>query len=209
MKFTVISDTHGHHPKLSLLSGDVLIHAGDISKRGREDEIFNFLNWFSKQDFKYRIFTPGNHDFLFEEEPQKIKDLLPDEVIYLNDNSTCIEGIRIWGSPVTPRFNDWAFNRDPGDEIMKHWNLIPNDTDILITHGPAYSILDTTVCGYNVGCKDLLKRIQEVKPSYHICGHIHEAYGKAYSGKTCFINGSVLNEGYIVKNEPVRFELKR
>lgn len=206
MEFTVISDTHGYHHNLNLSSGDILIHAGDISKRGREDEVKDFLHWFASQDFKHKIFIPGNHDFLFEEEPHKLRDLMPQNVIYLNDSSVVIDNITIWGSPVIPRFYDWAFNRSPGEEIMKHWSLIPQQTDILITHGPSYGFLDTTVYGNNVGCKDLLKKIQEVKPRFHICGHIHEAYGNTSNDETEFINASVLNEAYVMKNPAFKFD---
>lgn len=208
MKFITIADTHSQHKKLDLPTGDVIIHAGDISSRGNENEVIDFLNWFTNIDFKHKIFIAGNHDFYFERTPQEeIKKIIPDNIIYLNDSGTTIDNIKIWGSPVSPWFFDWAFNRQRGEEIKKHWDLIPSDTKILITHGPVFGKLDLTLDGQRVGCKDLLEKVQEINPTFHICGHIHEAYGQITDSKTNFINASVLNENYILKNSPIIFDL--
>lgn len=209
MKFVAISDTHGQHKKLVLPEGDAIIHAGDISTRGRTEEIIEFLDWFKNLPYKYKIFISGNHDFYFERTPSaEIEKLIPPNVIYLNDSGINIEGINIWGSPITPTFFNWAFNRDRGKEISAHWDLIPSNTDILITHGPVYNILDEVTRGGNVGCEDLLKKINAVKPKVHIFGHIHEAYGQKIVEHTHFINASVLDEDYVLQNSAVSFELK-
>ncbi|MCD6066841.1 MAG: metallophosphoesterase [Bacteroidetes bacterium] len=210
MKFVAISDTHGLHESLVLPKGDVLLHAGDISSRGTKAETEKFLDWFSSLNFKYKIFIAGNHDFFFEEaKEEEIKAIIPDNVIYLNDWGVEIEGIRIWGSPITPWFYDWAFNRDRGAEITKHWDLIPSDTNILITHGPVANILDKTVRNQHAGCEDLKRKIEEINPAFHICGHIHEAYGQVTSGKTTYINASVLDVNYRLKNAPVCFDFEQ
>jgi Icc-related predicted phosphoesterase len=208
MKFVAISDSHTKHHRLLLPSADAIIHAGDISSRGFEGEIIDFLDWFRKLDYKYKIFIAGNHDFYFEKQDErKIKQLIPSNVIYLNDSGIQIEGIKIWGSPIQPWFYNWAFNRYRGADIKKHWDLIPTDTDILITHGPVEGILDKTINGDVVGCKDLLEKVQEIKPKFHICGHIHEGYGIMQKDETTFINASVLDENYRLKNEPIVFDL--
>ena len=208
MKFVTISDTHGQHNNLKLPQADVIIHAGDITKSGNKEETVEFLTWFAELPFTYKIFIAGNHDFFFEESSEaEIKNLIPLNVIYLCNSSVIINGIKIWGSPITPYFFNWAFNRHRGDDISRYWDLIPNDTNILITHGPAFSILDKTARKLDVGCEDLLNRIQEVKPKYHICGHIHEAYGQSKKEATYYINASVLDEHYSIKNNPVEFEL--
>ncbi len=208
MKFIAISDTHGKHSNMVLPTGDVLIHAGDISGRGNEAEVIDFIHWFSKQSFEHKILIAGNHDFYFEREPaQHIKKIIPKDIIYLNDSSTTINNTKIWGSPITPWFYNWAFNRHRGTEIKKHWDTIPTDTDILITHGPVYGILDATTRGDQAGCEDLLNRVTTIKPKVHICGHIHEAYGVIKKNETTFINASVLNEKYELVNEPIIFEL--
>lgn len=207
MKILALADTHSQHHKLKLPPADMILHAGDISKRGEEHEIVAFLNWFKNLDYRYKIFIAGNHDFYFEQTPfEKIKEIVPENVIYLCDSGVTIEGIHIWGSPVTPTFFDWAFNRDRGEAISRHWDLIPQGTDILMTHGPAAGTLDKTVRGEAVGCADLLKKVQELKPKYYIGGHIHEAYGKLQSQGTTYFNASVLDERYRLKNEPWLFE---
>jgi Icc-related predicted phosphoesterase len=120
---------------------------------------------------------------------------------------TLIEGLNIWGSPVQPWFYDWAFNRKRGSEIKKHWDMIPNNTDILITHGPAYGVLDKTIRGEPVGCEELRKRISVINPRISICGHIHEAYGQEFIAQTKFINASVLDVHYQLVNAPILFEI--
>lgn len=208
MKFVTISDTHGQHQRLTLPPGDVLIHAGDLSRKGDPDEVEDFLLWFAAQNFKHKIFIAGNHDFYFEEAADEaIQQLIPTGITYLNDSFTITNGFKIWGSPITPWFYDWAFNRHRGDEIKKHWNLIPADTDILVTHGPVFHTLDKNLGGQHVGCEDLLHTVQAIKPKLHICGHIHEAYGSTEQSGTTFINASVLNARYELTNRPVVFEL--
>lgn len=209
MKIVAISDTHGQHEALQLPKGDLLIHAGDLSKRGTEQQVRLFLDWFAAQDFRHKIFIAGNHDFFFERESgRRIAELIPPGVIYLNDSMAEVEGLRIWGSPVQPWFYDWAFNRRRGEEIRKHWDLIPENTDVLITHGPAAGIHDLTIHGEHVGCVDLLARIEALQPRLFICGHIHEAHGILPGNPTTFINASVLDEQYILRHPPVEIELK-
>lgn len=186
----------------------MIIHAGDISSKGTQAQVEDFLGWFSNLNFKYKVFIAGNHDFFFERALDfEVDQLIPDNVIYLNDSGIEIENIKIWGSPIQPWFYDWAFNRQRGEDIKKHWDLIPDDTDILITHGPPMDILDETVYGSNVGCIDLLDKIMLVKPKIHVFGHIHEAYGIKEVNGTQFINASVLDHKYNQTNDPITLHL--
>lgn len=98
---------------------------------------------------------------------------------------------------------NWAFNRDRGEEIKKHWDLIPNDTDVLITHGPPFGILDETVYSKRTGCEELLLRVYHVQPKHHIFGHIHEDYGVLAKRETTFVNASVLDDRYELINDAV------
>lgn len=209
MKILFISDTHGQHRKLkNLPEADMLIHAGDISKRGEDYEVEDFIKWFSVQNFQYKIFIAGNHDFYFENETiTRIQKMLPANSYYLCDTGITIEGINFWGSPITPTFFNWAFNRDRGKEIAKYWSKIPKNTDILITHGPPFGILDQTKAELNVGCEDLLKKVKLIKPKYHLFGHIHEAYGGYQNAHTTFYNGSTLDENYTMTNKPIIIEI--
>lgn len=204
MKLVLLSDSHGQHRSIVMPPGDIVLHAGDLTGRGRKEEVLDFLQWYSSLSYTYKVFIAGNHDFYFEERStREIADVIPPNIIYLNDSGVTIEGLNIWGSPIQPWFFDWAFNRQRGADIRKHWDLIPGDTDVLITHGPPMGILDRNVQGEPCGCEDLLLKVKEVKPKLHLFGHIHEAAGKQTHHGTTFVNGSVLDARYEMKNEPV------
>jgi Icc-related predicted phosphoesterase len=212
-KITFISDTHNKHKHLTskgmgniLGSGDILVHAGDSTSMGQKHEINEFLKWFSNTDFEHKIFIAGNHDFGFEKETdidQQFKDL---GVTYLFDNDITIDGIKFYGSPWQPEFYNWAFNLPRGEELSAKWEKIPDDVDILITHGPAYGILDYAPIGGHVGCEELYRKIVEVKPKIHVCGHIHDSYGQKTMGGIEFLNASTLNDRYEYAHKPIVVE---
>lgn len=210
MKILFLSDTHSQHRKLkNLPQADMVIHGGDVSRSGKDHEVEDFINWFSRLDYQYKIFIAGNHDFYFENETiNRIQKMLPPNAHYLCDSGVVIEGINFWGSPVTPTFFNWAFNRDRGKEITKHWDKIPQNTDVLITHGPPLGILDQNDTRQNVGCENLLSKLQSIKPQYHLFGHIHEAYGTHQTAQTTFVNGCILDESYLIANKPVLMNIQ-
>ncbi|WP_299668537.1 metallophosphatase domain-containing protein [uncultured Polaribacter sp.] len=207
MKIILISDTHGNH-HFRAPSGDVLIHAGDVSARGTKREIDSFIKWFQSQPHKHKIFIAGNHDFYLEEVAKNKMQIEIPNLIYLNDSGCEIDGIKFWGSPIQPTFFNWAFNRNRGEEIKKHWDLIPKDTDVLITHGPPHKILDLTKSGEYAGCKELKKKVLEIKPKLHVFGHIHEAYGKITQNETIFVNASLLDDRYKSVNTPIEVHIE-
>lgn len=219
MKITLISDTHSKHKQITqdLPGGDVLIHSGDISSMGYEHEIREFCKWFnSLNNYTHKIFIAGNHDWGFQDNPTKVKEILElypnitylqDDFVYVGEDSQDL--IKIYGSPWQPRFHNWAFNADKGEDIKQYWDKIPNDTDILITHGPAFGYLDTVIDqGIPLGCEDLTNTISEIKPKIHVCGHIHSGYGYKIStdGNVHFFNAAVLNEQYIYTQKPITFD---
>ncbi len=210
MTIACLSDTHSlHHRIPSIPDADILIHAGDISKYGDESQVVDFLHWFSALPHKHKIFIAGNHDFFFENKREDyIRTVIPDNVIYLNDSGCEINGIRIWGSPISPEFMNWAFNRKRGTEIQQHWNKIPENTDILITHGPPAGILDTTTNFQKTGCEDLLNTVLKIRPAFHIFGHIHEAHGIITQASTTFVNAAILDEKYRIKNKPILIDVQ-
>ena len=196
MNITFISDTHGLHDRLNLNAGTVLVHAGDITEYGTEEEGIEFLEWFSRQPFTYKILIGGNHDLFLETLTlRKIKKLVPEGIIYLQNNGTEIEGIKFWGSPVTPYFLGMAFNARAGMEIRKVWSKIPLDTDILITHGPPKGILDG-----GLGCDDLLQQIERVQPKVHCFGHVHGQSGSRLVNGTTYINAAAVNTPDQIRN---------
>ncbi len=207
MKIIAISDSHSQHENIIIPPCDILLHGGDFTyfSKGGDQEIINFFNWFYQQPAKHKIFIAGNHEVLFESKESFFKDLLPPGVIYLNDSMVEIEGLKIWGSPITPYFHNWAYNRQRGVNIKKHWDLIPENIDILLTHGPAYKIIDE-VGHENVGCKDLLDTLNRVKPKLFCFGHIHRHQYKLYNNIHCY-NCAMVDSNYTVKYKPFEINL--
>jgi Icc-related predicted phosphoesterase len=218
MKITFISDTHNKHNQITkdLPGGDLLIHAGDISSMGYKHEIQQFCKWFNGLDnYTNKIFIAGNHDWGFQDHPSQTKEIIDfyKNITYLQDQIDMIgenteDMIKVWGSPWQPEFYNWAFNLPRnGTELEGKWGLIPNDTDILITHGPAWGYVDKIFGSQTpLGCELLTTKIKEIKPKIHVCGHIHSAYGYVFDGDTHFINASVLNESYFYDNKPLSVE---
>ena len=212
-KLIFISDTHNKHRKFEIPEGDFIIHCGDVSGRGYTDEIEVFLDWFADLPHKYKIMIPGNHDFLFEKDFTKAKNMVDSRgIICLIDEFIEIGGIKFWGSPISPWFYNWAFNRYRGSEIEQHWNKIPDEVDVLITHGPpAYmeNGLSMVLEGEDVGCEDLYKAIKRINPKINAFGHIHEGYGTYQDDKTLYINCSLLDRNYVPRNKPVEVRYSR
>ncbi|WP_130537207.1 metallophosphoesterase family protein [Thiomicrorhabdus indica] len=198
-----LSDTHGnyHHPKFNepekLANSDVIIHSGDFTaKSDNWEEIHDFLNWFSNLPVKHKILVPGNHDRAFEvfEEKNTGRHQIPDNVHLLVDESITLEGYRFYGSPYTPEFCNWAFQLYGAEDSIEKWRKVPDNIDVLITHGPAYGILDTiqNAAGkVSVGCPYLLARIEKLHQlQVHLFGHIHEANGMTTLEKVLYSNAA-------------------
>lgn len=214
MRITFISDTHTKHRELDLPGGDLLIHAGDFMNSGYVAiEIDEFCSWFESQDYSDCLFIAGNHDRLFEIDPDQSAEIVNQYSIdYMQDNEVIYGGfssetVKVYGSPWQPEFYNWAFNLPRcGKELEKVWNDIPEDTDILVTHGPPQDHLDVSGPPWNtphLGCELLRMRVDEIKPKIHVFGHIHGSYGYKFYDGTHFINASVLNESYDAVNKPI------
>ena len=213
MKITLISDTHTKHWQLKLPGGDVLIHAGDFMNSGYTYyEIEDFLNWLAIQKYTTKIFIAGNHDRIFEDDPGHISEIMQKypNITYLQDNSIQVgedwdNPFTIWGSPWQPEFYNWAFNLPRnGEKLEQKWSKIPENTDILVTHGPPQEILDMSGPPYNqplLGCELLKSRVDIIKPKIHVFGHIHGSYGYKYFNGTHFFNAAVLGENYQIQTE--------
>lgn len=216
LQLTLISDTHTKHKQITddIIGGDMIIHAGDISSIGNIEEIRNFLKWYDSLQYSHKIFIAGNHDYGFEthirdDSVMKLLDEFPN-ITYLMDSGIEIEGMKIYGSPWQPRFFDWAFNVDRNsEELNSKWEMIPDDIDILITHGPASGFVDRVKFRHeHLGCELLVKHIKDrVKPILHVCGHIHTGRGVIESDGTVFVNASVLNERYNYEYKPINLTI--
>jgi 3',5'-cyclic AMP phosphodiesterase CpdA len=188
LTLVAMADTHTFHEELSVPDGDVLIHAGDMCRIGSLEELEAARDFLAALPHRYKIVVAGNHDRAFESQPGRARDLFRD-FIYLQDQVCIIESVKFYGSPWTPEFHHWAFTLPRGAPLAEKWSLIPDDTDILITHGPPRGIGDHagSVTGRE-GCAELLQRVQEIVPTLHIFGHIHQGRGRWHIKGTTFVN---------------------
>lgn len=235
MRLVFISDTHLidaiRNTPLHVPDGDVLVHCGDATMRGGRNEMDAFAERFMDYPHKHKVFVPGNHDWdcqrVYEEMPHAILRLEWAHVLI--DRAVIIDGVKIWGSPWQPEFCNWAFNLPRGPALRAKWDLIPTDTDVLVTHGPPMGVQDRVWCyrptkldvatgkivkpgrrtREHVGCADLLEAVKRVNPKLHAFGHIHSDYGvRSMTGlRTTFINCALADERYQLSNKPVVFDL--
>lgn len=210
MKLVLISDTHDHDLRdLDIPDADVLIHSGDATGMGTVQSLSRFNHQLGCLPHKHKVIIPGNHDWLYEKDWPLAQTIITNATL-LRNSGTIIDGIKFWGSPVTPTFCDWAFNFDRGKDIKRFWDIIPAETNVLITHGPPMYILDQLPDGKHVGCEELYKKVQGLlNLKLHVFGHIHCGYGEYYSKTlgTHFVNASTCNEAYWPVNKPIVFEI--
>lgn len=239
MRFVCLSDTHTMGRKVGVPDGDVLLHAGDLTLRGTESETLAALEWLESLPHKHKVLVAGNHDFFFDNDaPAIFRDwrvrpfnFTPGDMqkrkeatlarypglTYLEDESTTIDGLKIYGSPWQPWFWDWAFNfpeRDDGNAARALWRHIPDDTDILLTHTPPLGILDRNLFdgrdNHRIGDQALAERLQDLPGlRAHVFGHFHGGYGQETRGGTLFVNACICTEEYRPTNAPIVFDLNR
>lgn len=215
MKIVAISDTHGMLEKVRVPKADVLVHCGDLLNHGTANEFFKEIHKLAElgRGFEHILYCPGNHDFFVEENQNLSKETcLNLNIMLLLDKEVVIDGIKFYGTPWTPIFFDWAFNAS-SEKLITLFSFIPEDTDILITHGPAYGVRDRTVFGENIGSQELLDRIKSLrKLNTHLFGHCHFSYGTAYIGdesrKYTAVNCASCGEDYKLTNFPFEFHIK-
>lgn len=194
MRLVIVSDTHGLHNKLSLPNGDVLIHCGDITAHGTRKEAFNFLDWFSKQRYRHKIFIAGNHDYCLDPDKTSIPvtkeeiSNVSSGITYLNHETVVIDNVKFYGHPYTPYYQNMAFN---SRNLYHEQTKIPSDVDILITHGPPKGILDLSLYLEHLGSESLYHKVKSITPKLHVFGHIHEAYGRESRDQILFVNAAV------------------
>jgi len=196
MKFVAISDTHGCHRQLELPKGDVLLHAGDVCDQGNQEQVVDFLEWIEQLDFAHKIIIRGNHDIDLKTQNSLLDIDMPKGIIQLHYSGIEIEGKLIWGVPFPLHRNN------------KDWKNIPEETQILISHQPPYSILDQPPFSPSVGSRSLLEITKRIEPKVHLFGHIHADYGSKQIGITQFYNASLYKASkQMIVNEPFVFEL--
>ncbi len=187
LRLVAMADTHGRHQRLTVPDGDVLIHAGDLTPRGTLPQLEEVTSWLRSLPHRHKLVVAGNHDFFVEEQPARARALFHG-LTYLEDAEVTVEGVRVWGSPWQPWFHDWAFNLQRGPDLDAKWQLIPEGVHVLVTHGPPATMGDRCWDGRRVGCEDLLRQLNRVKPKVHLFGHIHEDRGEWEYGPTRVVN---------------------
>lgn len=217
VRLAFISDTHLYLGRINIPKCDILVHAGDLTQCGNLSEIAIVGNQFKdiieSGDAEKIVFIGGNHDEMLEKNPYMARDLMKGRnIYYLENQSLELDGIKFYGSPYTPEFFNWSFMYKRGAEAKKIWNKIPEDTDILVTHGMPYGIFDEIIprklkydeFDPHVGCKDLRNRIKVVKPRIYCGGHLHLRGGQVMTEDgTMFINAAICDDSYIPNRRPI------
>lgn len=221
-KICHISDTHDVSRDLNKLvpeNVDILFFTGDLTYHGREWELNKLLEHMKKLSnrIEHVVGTLGNHELGAQGKEKEWKDKFKDYgVILLDHEAIEIEGIKVFGSPWTPWFFDWAYNyTNPTMGIQGEteiagtdmWKDIPENTKVLLTHGPPQGKLDLCRNG-RVGCAELMCRIEQLNNlKYHMFGHIHEGYGTLVENGVTYSNGSIMDGRYRFVNKPNLFDL--
>lgn len=192
LRLVALADTHLRHDRLVVPDGDVLVHAGDALQHGSLDELERAIAYLRTLPHPTKVLVAGNHEVCLERRGPEARARLADAGIhYLEDDTLTIDGITFYGSPWQPKFHFWAFGAARGPELAAKWRKIPEDVDVLVTHGPPYGFGDRIVwrdAVRNVGCADLAARVREVAPPLHLFGHIHQDPGVWESDGTVYAN---------------------
>ena len=214
MKLCLISDTHEQHDQITIPKCDVLLHAGDITGRGALGKLNDFNDWLAdlidEGTVGEAVVIAGNHDLSLEDNPEAAEGILKAPT-YLRNNLAYVgpsadDMICVYGIPHQLDFNDWAFNVDEA-ELERLFNNIPEEVDILLTHGPPKGVLDDNMSGTNCGSWALLNWIKAYQPRLVVCGHIHESHGIALVGNTLVVNAATCDGSYKPTNQPIVLEL--
>ncbi|WP_415921681.1 metallophosphatase domain-containing protein [Tateyamaria sp. SN6-1] len=209
MKIVVISDTHGDHAALGPLSGDVLIHCGDVEHLFRRDPqaLSRMDAWFGQQDFAHILCIGGNHDLTLEAHVGAGTDPFRNAT-FLHDSAAVIDGVTFHGAPWVPQLRDHAFFADD-DALRAAWAAIPAQVDVLITHTPPAGILDVSSRGLALGCPHLARRVMAVRPALHCFGHVHAGAGRRDVRGTTYVNASSVDSGFRIARPPVVIDFPR
>lgn len=188
MRIVAVADTHMYHDELVVPEGDVFVHAGDMCRRGSLDELASTLAFVRALPHRHKIVVAGNHDWAFVDAKERARALCHSAIHYLEDDGVSLDGVSFWGSPWQPTFHDWAFNLPRGAALAEKWELVPERTDVVVTHGPPAGIGDRSSTSGRTGCEDLRARMLTLRPRLHLFGHIHEDGGLFLEEGVAFVN---------------------
>ncbi len=203
MKIICISDQHGLLPAVP--KADVLVIAGDICpvhnhKVGFQRNWLNtkFLSWIDKLPVSKVFMTWGNHDWAGEHDYQSgIKWATPGKLTLLVDEAQTYHGLKFYGTPWQREFCNWAFNLTEA-QLAEKYALIPDDADVVISHGPPYGTGDN-----ELGSPSLTARLDAIQPALAVFGHIHCAAGIYHHGESLYANAAIVDEMYQYAQRPI------
>ena len=216
-KIVIMSDNHSNW-KVNVPDGDIFIHCGDYSYTGSQKSLKKFNDFLGNLPHKHKLYVPGNHELGYEKDYNLYEETITNGT-NINGKVVEINGLKIFGSSVTPTFGRWAFMMDD-EQRKRYWENAPEDVSILVSHGPMWGILDT-VDGLEIepgkpehlGCKYFRKYIERVQPKLVAHGHIHDSYGQMVlktwdsNDDIICVNAALLDEKYKLVNEPVVVEI--
>ena len=205
LRIVLMSDTHEHHREVEIPRGDLLIHAGDITRHSFSSRpILDFNDWLSGLPHRHKIVVPGNHDYGFMK--SSWRQLITNATLLINDGAE-IAGLKIWGSPITT-VDHGHFGGETEQDRMRAFSLIPANLDILITHGPPFGVLDLSPDdGRHQGCSKLREAVRRTEPPLHVFGHVHGGYGVAKIGNTVYVNAALPADGYRPNKSPIVLDI--
>lgn len=188
MRIVAVADTHTFEADLGAIpEGDVFVHAGDLLRGGTLEELAGVAAWLRRLPHRHKVVVAGNHDGCFVDARTAAIAMLGD-AHYLEDAGVTLDGVRFWGSPWQPAYNDWWFNLPRGAPLAEKWAQIPEGIDVLVTHGPPLGFGDQGPVEGRAGCADLLARVRHVRPPVHLFGHIHQDGGAFEDAGVVLVN---------------------
>lgn len=226
--YAIISDLHGVLPEIQN-NVDALLICGDICPLSFDRDYYmcdfwlknDFTQYIKKLNCEKVIIIPGNHDFIFWYAYKKIStnskviqeylfgNELNDKLTLLIDDYIIYDNKKIYGTPWCPELKNWAFY---GFSAMldNKFSLIPEDTNILLTHCPPKNEDSGIVLqkcknqNRDFGCQELTNAISKLNIDYVFCGHIHSGnHNVTYLNNTEIYNVSILDEFYYETYKPL------
>jgi Icc-related predicted phosphoesterase len=203
MRIVCLADTHELHRELIVPPGDLLLHAGDFTFFSqRRSMIDDFNDWLGELPHRHKVVVYGNHEFGFESD-SGLRSRLSNAVVLVNEAAK-IEGVTIWGSPVTP-MNGGVFGLSRAEDRARLYSQIPPETQILLTHTPPFGVLDGQ---QHAGCPELRSAVIRLRPRLHVFGHVHNGYGTLPTKHTMFVNAALFGEHGDLDKQPIVLDLK-
>ncbi len=211
LQLVLLSDTHEQHAEVEVPPGDILIHAGDFTMFSRNlRSISDFNQWLGKLPHRWKVVCPGNHEFFLEADLRR-RSLLDNAIVLVNESAE-VEGLKIWGSPITPLYGG-AFGLSSAEDRRRLYGQIPEDIDVLITHGPPYGILDESPgSDYHQGDPVLLDAAMRLRPRLYVFGQVHldrRSPRIVESEHTTFVNAALLGPEGAIDKPPIMLKIGR